>query len=129
MSDQDNQRYALAAAAAAAAYAQKKARDEARKALIISTALKELQMTVFHAFGELLQGATLLFVLWVFGGIPVWLGVHVIRIYLAERSLKRLFFGLLIVLISAAPLVTGLVIAASVQKEVTHHATQPDDDQ
>ena len=95
--------------------------------------MKELQMTVFHAFGELLQGATLLFLLWVFGGIPVWLGVHVIRIYLAERSLKRclkrLFFGLLIVLISAAPLVTGLVIAASVQKEVTHHATQPDDDQ
>ena len=41
MSDQDNQRYALAAAAAAAAYAQKKARDEARKALIISTALNQ----------------------------------------------------------------------------------------
>jgi hypothetical protein len=41
MSDQDNQNYALMAAAAAAAYAQKKARDEARKALIISTALNQ----------------------------------------------------------------------------------------
>ena len=41
MSDQDDQNYALMAAAAAGAYAQKKARDEARKALIISTALNQ----------------------------------------------------------------------------------------
>jgi hypothetical protein len=38
---QEDQRYALAAAAAAAAYAKKQARDEARKALIISTALNQ----------------------------------------------------------------------------------------
>jgi hypothetical protein len=41
MSDQDNQNYAPMAAAVAIAYAQKKARDEARKALIISTALNQ----------------------------------------------------------------------------------------
>jgi DNA-directed RNA polymerase subunit F len=39
--DRDDQQYALMAAAAAAAYAQKKARDEARRALIISTALNQ----------------------------------------------------------------------------------------
>jgi hypothetical protein len=38
---QEDQRYAFAAAAAAAAYAQKKARDEARRALVISTALNQ----------------------------------------------------------------------------------------
>ena len=39
--NQEDQRYALMAAAAAAAYAQKKARDEARRAMIISTALNQ----------------------------------------------------------------------------------------
>jgi hypothetical protein len=39
--NQDDQRYTLMAAAAAAAYAQKKARDEARRAVLLSQALSQ----------------------------------------------------------------------------------------